>query len=168
MEGNAANDRLYGGGGADFLDGSSENDKLFGGAGEDVLYGGLVIASGVDTLNGGAGSDTMIGGNGADVFVFDAAIGPDAVDFMNGYEAGIDIMHLDNDIFTALGPIGALAAGKFRLGTAAEDANDRIIYNSLNGRIWYDADGVGGTVKIAFGLIVPGTVLTAGDFLVIQ
>ena len=164
MEGQLGNDRLYGGGGIDLLDGGTENDLLVGGSSGDFLFGG----AGNDTMTGGAGADSMIGGSGTDVFVFDAAIGADAVDFINGYEAGIDRMDLDNDVFTTAGPIGALAAGRFVLGTTALDANDRIIYNSINGRLWFDADGAGGAAKVAFGLMVPGTILTAGDLLITQ
>ena len=66
IKGNAKNNVLKGGAGADTLiAGASGNDSLFGGAGNDTLIGGT---AGNDTLNGGAGNDSLVGGNGMNVF----------------------------------------------------------------------------------------------------
>ncbi len=162
--GGSGRDRLSGGAAADFLDGEEEADRLSGDAGNDVIYGG----EGNDTLYGGAGSDTMIGNAGSDRFVFDTGIGAAQADFINGFETGIDRMLLDKDIFGAAGPAGAaLAAGRFRIGTSAQDAGDRIIYDSVTGKLWYDADGAGGAGKVQFALLNSGLALTAADFQVI-
>ena len=55
--GDAGNDALTGGAGADVLVGGAGNDVLTGGAGRDVLVGGL----GADRLTGGAGEDLLVG-----------------------------------------------------------------------------------------------------------
>jgi hypothetical protein len=57
-----------------------------------------------------------------------------------------------------------LSASAFRVGTAAQDSNDRIIYNQTNGNIYYDPDGAGGSAAILFARVADGTVLTAADF----
>ncbi|SDE30695.1 calcium-binding protein [Desulfuromonas thiophila] len=62
LAGTAADDYIYGFGGADVMDGASGDDDLFGGAGNDILEGG----SGDDTLDGGEGADVLWGGAGAD------------------------------------------------------------------------------------------------------
>jgi hypothetical protein len=62
LRGDAGNDELHGGAGADHLDGGSGNDKLYGGAGNDVLIGG----SGNDIVKGEAGDDTIVLGSGYD------------------------------------------------------------------------------------------------------
>ena len=58
--GDAGQDTLVGGEGADYLDGGVGNDKLYGRGGMDMLVG----YDGNDYLNGGKGVDTLDGGNG--------------------------------------------------------------------------------------------------------
>jgi serralysin len=63
-----------------------------------------------------------------------------------------------------------LAAGALRIitsGSSALDADDRILYNSTNGALWYDADGTGATSPIYFAQLSAGLALTAADFLVV-
>ena len=55
-----------------------------------------------------------------------------------------DTILLDQDIFSSSLGLGNISAGEFVIGTAAQDANDRIIYNSSTGALFYDNDGVGG------------------------
>ena len=64
--GNANNNIIKGGVGADTLNGAAGADTLRGGAGADILNGG----DGDDTLVGGAGNDTLSGGAGANRAVF--------------------------------------------------------------------------------------------------
>lgn len=145
----------------DFLDGGAGNDKILGDFGNDVLIGGL----GIDTLEGGTGSDR---------FVFDAAIGSGNVDILTDFMIGVDKIILDDDVFSKLGVVGtasgiSFAASKFQLGSAANDLGDRIVYNQITGKLYYDVDGSGDVVAVQIALI--GTAihpkLTAADFLVI-
>jgi Ca2+-binding RTX toxin-like protein len=62
--GNALDNTLTGGSGANSLFGGEGNDTLNGGGGVDALYGG----EGNDTLDGGGNSDTLNGGTGDDVY----------------------------------------------------------------------------------------------------
>jgi Ca2+-binding RTX toxin-like protein len=77
-----------------------------------------------------------------------------------------DTIVLDNAIFTRLAD-GALLAGQFRIGTAAADANDYLIYNSSTGALSYDADGNGAGAAIRFATLQTKLALTAADFVVI-
>jgi Ca2+-binding RTX toxin-like protein len=74
-------------------------------------------------------------------------------------------------VFTALAAPANLArdltAAEFALGTAAQDATDRIIYNSTTGDLLYDSDGVGGAAATRFAVVTPGLALTNFDFLVV-
>ena len=76
-----------------------------------------------------------------------------------------DTILLDRAIFTELAADGELAASAFRNGTAAADANDRIIYDAATGRIFYDADGdAAGADAILFATVTAGKPLTNADF----
>jgi Ca2+-binding RTX toxin-like protein len=63
--------------------------------------------------------------------------------------------------------LGNISAGEFVIGTAAQDANDRIIYDSNTGALFYDNDGVGGNAQVQFATLSPGLGLTNLDFLVV-
>jgi Ca2+-binding RTX toxin-like protein len=131
-----------------------------------VLFG----QGGNDVLRGGAGNDRLFGGAGTDAFVFDTALGAN-VDALPDFDPVQDVIHLDNAVFTALAT-GVLAPGQFRAGAnlgAAQDADDRIVYDTTTGRLYYDADGVGGTAAIRFASLgSEGSIptLTVADFLV--
>lgn len=164
LNGNSGNDQLNGNGMADTLIGGSGNDTLSGGNGFDTLIGN----SGSDRLIGGSGNDTLTGGRGSDYFVFDSAMNERFnVDTIMDFNAGRDVIELDNDIFTALGGAGPLSADAFYTGSAAHDASDRIIYDSGSGSLYYDPDGNAGGDQVQFAVLDTHPVLDAGDFTVI-
>jgi len=53
------------------------------------------------------------------------------------------------------------------IGSAAADADDRIVYNQATGQIFFDADGNGAGAQVLFATVNAGTVLSASDFVVI-
>ncbi len=167
--GDNGHDRLEGGDGNDILRGGEANDTLLGGDGDDTLDGGAHIdaldgGAGNDILNGGSSSDILTGGAGSDTFVFDTGLGAGNVDEITDFVTTIDEIALDRSIFTAIAADGALAAGAFRVGTAAQDADDRIIYNQTTGELFYDSDGSGVGGSVRFAQLAAGTVLAASDF----
>ena len=66
--GNALDNVITGGNGADRLIGLDGNDALYGGAGNDALDGG----TGDDILDGGTGDDNLVGGAGNDIYYVDS------------------------------------------------------------------------------------------------
>ncbi|MBU4529738.1 MAG: hypothetical protein KUA43_08670 [Hoeflea sp.] len=166
-------ENLYGSNHDDSLRGDAGNNTIWGANGNDVLYGrdGDDILSGDagnDTLAGGNGNDRLVGGAGADTFVFNTALNASTnVDTIVDFSVGIDKIMLEDGIFTALTATGALAASAFHIGASANDANDRIIYNSGTGALFYDSDGTGGAAAIQFATLSTGLALTAGDFFVV-
>jgi Ca2+-binding RTX toxin-like protein len=146
------------------LVGSAFGDRLTGSGLANRLEGGL----GDDTLNGGLGSDILDGGAGADSFVFSTTLGAANVDTILSFSAADDSIQLENTgIFAALTATGALAASAFRLGTAAADIDDRIIFDAATGNLFYDRDGTGVAAAVRFAALggVTGT-LTEADFFV--
>ena len=98
--------------------------------------------------------------------VFDTPVAAN-IDLVADFQTGVDRILLEDSVFTGLSS-GPLAAGAFRTGTAAQDADDRIIYDSTTGQLFYDADGVGGAAAVQFAQLSTGlTSLGASDFLVI-
>ena len=168
LRGNSGIDDLDGGAGVDFLYGGDSNDTLVGGADNDILFGENGLDSlngglGNDLVSGGGGSDTLTGGAGADTFRFDAPIS--GIDTITDFVAADDTISLNRAIFTNIGAAGALNAAAFHVGAGAADASDRIIYNQATGRIYYDADGLGGAAHVLFATVTAGTILTNADFL---
>jgi Ca2+-binding RTX toxin-like protein len=125
------------------------------------LYGN----AGANVLNGGGGADYLRGMGGADTFAFTTALGSGNVDAIGDFVSGSDRIALDHGIFG--GVAGALPPGAFVAGTAAQDANDRIIYDSATGNLYFDADGNGAGAAMLFATLQAGLPLAADDFLVI-
>ncbi len=127
---------------------------------------GIFGDAGVNLINGLLGSDDLYGKGGADTFAFTTALSASQnVDSLKDFEVGVDKIALDDAIFMGLSP-GALPASVFALGSAG-DADDRIVYDSVTGRIFYDSNGSAAGGSTLFALVTPGTALTASDFTVI-
>jgi Ca2+-binding RTX toxin-like protein len=134
--------------------GNSLNNIIFGNTGGNLL-------------SGLGGNDTVNGGLGADVFLFNAALSSTTnVDTISDFNVADDTIRLENAFMSALNT-GTLAASAFRIGAAAADATDRIIYNSVNGDLFYDADGTGANAAILFAELDPNLALTSADFVII-
>ena len=73
-------------------------------------------------------------------------------------------------VYSALGTEPAsqtLAASNFHIGTAATTASEHVIYDATAGRVYYDADGVGGVAQQLVTTIAIGLALTNQHFLVV-
>jgi len=127
-----------------------------------TLYGN----AGVNWLDGKGGNDVLIAWGGADTFAFTSALGAGNIDTIHSFATGSDRIALDDAVFAGLAP-GSLAAGAFVLGTGAQDADDRIIYNSASGALLFDADGNGAGTAIQFATLLGSPPIVASDFLVI-
>ncbi|MCV3736677.1 hypothetical protein OCK02_10715 [Rhizobium sp. TRM96647] len=142
------------------LTGSSHSDTLTGDKGANRISGG----SGNDKIYGGAGKDVLIGDSGKDKFVFNTKPGSKNVDRIDDFSVKDDVIWLDNDVFTRAGKVGDLASKAFHIGARAHDKDDRVIYDSKNGKLWYDRDGTGSSDAILFATLDKKLKMTAGDF----
>jgi serralysin len=148
------------------LSGSDFNDKLGGNAGKNAINGG----AGDDIIRGFEGKDTLTGATGKDVFVFNTALSAATnVDTITDFSFADDTIQLDNAVFAALTTTGVLAPAAFRVNASglAEAGSDRVIYDANSGKLFYDADGVGGASGIQFAQLGIGLGLTNQDFVVI-
>jgi Ca2+-binding RTX toxin-like protein len=152
--------------------GNSGNNSLFGGAGNDFLGD---YAGGNDTFNGGAGNDILFGGTGNDSFVFSGnsllsfqtALG---VDNIADFTVGDDIILLSKGNFGSLGTAAgnSLLSADFATVTTdtATTLGSSIVYNSVNGKLFYDANGsaAGFGTGGQFAQLSSGLGLTGNDF----
>ncbi len=146
----------------DFHTGTAAID-LTGNELANTIYGN----DGANVLDGREGSDSLVGRAGADTFAFTTALGANNADLVFGFEHGGDRIALDDAVFGAIGGPGALNANAFVTGAAAGDADDRVIYNSGTGQIFYDADGSGAGAAVLFATLQGAPTLSASDFQVI-
>jgi Ca2+-binding RTX toxin-like protein len=112
-------------------------------------------------IDGKGGFDNLRGRGGEDGFYFTLQA--------RSYRAKIlDFSTEDDTIFLSTahfdGPDGTLSEDAFHEGTAAQDAGDRILYDSQTGNIYYDSDGSGAQAAILFATVTAGTALTREDF----
>jgi serralysin len=167
MPGTAGNDSMFGLGGNDVMAGGSGNDSMVGGAGNDTIYGD----SNNDWIEGGAGNDSLSGGGDQDSYVF-REYGAANADTVGDFASAWDMLRFDGSAFSALGSAGHFAAGDARFYAAAgasggHDADDRIVYNTSTGQLFYDADGSGAGAAQLVATIQGAPGVAAGDIWVI-
>jgi Ca2+-binding RTX toxin-like protein len=167
INGTAGNDSLVGGSGNDTINGFAGNDTIVGGAGNDALDGN----DGVDWVEGGAGNDTLTGGSGTDSFVFREA-GAANADVLTDFATNWDDLRFDAAGFAGIGAAGRFAAGDARFYAAAgatggHDADDRFVFNTSTGQLYYDDDGSGAHAAQLVLTLQAGAALTATDISVI-
>jgi Ca2+-binding RTX toxin-like protein len=167
INGTAGNDSLVGGAGNDSMQGGAGADTMLGGAGNDAIGGN----DGNDRIEGGTGNDTLSGGSGQDVFVF-REFGAANADAVSAYDSSWDKLQLDHNAMAALGATGTFAAGdaRFFAGAGAaggHDADDRVVFNSSTGQLYYDDDGSGAHAAQLVATFQTGAVVAATDISVI-
>ncbi len=138
---------------ANILSGNTANNVLVGGLGNDTLIGGL-------------GNDTLAGGAGKDMFRFHTALTAN-LDKITDFNVIDDTIQLENAIFTKLTATGVLNAAFLKIGAAAADANDFIVYNKATGALFYDADGNGAGAAVQVATLGVNLAMTNADFVVV-
>lgn len=139
--------------------GNAGNDYLVGNAGNDKLDGG----SGNDTLIGGLGVDNLNGGSEADLFIFEKL--QLESDFIEDFTVNSDKIAI-----SAAGFGGGLTANtdlteaQFTIGTTAIGTSDRLIYDNINGKLFFDPDGNGEETQVLFVNLASNLAISERDF----
>jgi Ca2+-binding RTX toxin-like protein len=139
-----------------------DNIRLTGNSSGNIVRGN----AGNNRINGGDGNDELTGLGGEDIFLFGYGStfdGATNIDFVTDFEVINDTIWLDPTVFTGI-DAGALPGDAFVNGAAAQDAEDRIIYNGATGALYYDSDGLGGADAIQFAVLSPGLALSNANF----
>jgi Ca2+-binding RTX toxin-like protein len=169
ITGGDGRDSLSGGGSGDVISGGADADKITGGTGNDVLAGGSGNDSvygddGRDTVSGGSGDDTLTGGASADTFLFSGNLDTMGRDLIVDFRSN-DLIGLSRTTFTELG--STITRGEFRIGSTAQDDNDRLLFNDQTGVLRYDADAEGGDRAVVIALVVDVATLSYDDFVLV-
>jgi len=151
-----------------FINGTSANDTLVGGSGNDTIFAN----SGNDWIEGRAGNDQLSGGSGQDSYVFREYGAANADTLANFDGNGWDNLRFDGAAFGALGGSGRFAASDARFYAAAgasggHDADDRLVYDTNSGHLYYDVDGSGAAAAQLVANLPTGSTLVASDIWVI-
>ena len=184
IEGRGGNDSLagrtesflLGGDGNDTLRGA-DGTEIFGEAGRDLLISDLSLHIRADMpedvfMDGGLGNDTLVGADGVqDLFVF-RRMGSENADHIVGFDGTRDGLWFENRVFTAIGDGGLLGEDdeRFFAGAGARsgrEADDRLIYDTSSGNLFYDADGSGGGAAVIVATLEGAPLLEAQDIFVI-
>ncbi|MBC7986492.1 MAG: FG-GAP repeat protein [Sphingomonadaceae bacterium] len=165
IRGGELDDTLGGRGGDDLLVGGGGGDRLFGGFGTDTLKGG----GGDDRLIVSTGRDAIKGNAGADVFALADALGSAERARINDYLSGTDVFEIDAADFGGGLAEGPLSSDAFRanLSGTAKDAEDRFIYDTDSGKLFYDADGTGAGEAVLLVRLSGAPAIDAGDFIIV-
>ena len=97
-------------------------------------------------------------------------LGSTNVDLIKDFAHDIDVIQLDDKIFAGIGI--SLSKKEFYAAagaTKAHDANDHIIYNTSNGKLYYDSDGnvAGGRAAVLFATLDHKPLIDHGDFAIV-
>ena len=156
--------------GADTIDRFRNFENVIGGASDDRIIGDAAAnrlqgRSGGDLLDGGLGSDTLTGGIMGDLFVFSTAASSANRDEITDFRSGTDTIALKASVFAALGP--TLDGGEFIAAAAAQEADDRLIWDAASRILFYDADGNGAGLAQAICRLNPAATLAFTDLALI-
>lgn len=139
--------------------GKNGNDSIEGFGGKDTIDGGI----GDDQLAGDDGNDTLKGGPGLDQFFFRANPGTLNSDIISDFNPAEDRMFLSAPFFPGI-PTGTLDASRLAVGPSATNPNQRIIYDRITGKVFFDADGSGATEAKLVVTLPTKPELTAAHF----
>jgi Ca2+-binding RTX toxin-like protein len=163
LNGGDGNDVLLGNGGSDVIVGGNGGDTISGGSGKDKLSG----SNGNDKLIGDQGKDTLTGGGGKDQFCF-VNRQKSSLDTILDFRAADDTICISRKGFSRLLKRGYISANQFVLGSKAQDAGDRFIYDKATGALFFDIDGVGGGSQVQIAQLSNRASLTKADIYIIR
>jgi hypothetical protein len=104
--------------------------------------------------------------------VFNSALGTSNIETIKDFLSGTDKILLDDDIFNAFnaGISTTLGSNQFYAASGATktyDIDDRIIFDTATGKLFYDMDGEGGAASVQIGVLGGAATLTGSDFMIV-
>ncbi|MEH2323885.1 MAG: calcium-binding protein [Nostoc sp.] len=130
-------------------------------------YDDLIVGSnGNDTLSGQDGNDSLIGGSGTDTFAFNSFNG--GVDYLDDFSATNELIQVSAIGFGDGFSLNTLETSQFTIGTSATTNQERFIYNTATGGLFFDQDGsASGFTQVQFAQLSAGLSLSENNFVVV-
>ncbi|MEH2197998.1 MAG: hypothetical protein V7K82_07220 [Nostoc sp.] len=127
----------------------------------------IVGNNGNDTLSGGTGgNDILTGGDGNDTFAFN--IYGQGLTRVDDFNATNELIQVSKTGFGGGLLIGSLQNSQFTIGTSAITNEERFIYNSATGGLFFDQDGsASGFTQVKFAQLSAGLSLSNNNFVVV-
>ncbi|MEH2460682.1 beta strand repeat-containing protein [Nostoc sp.] len=126
----------------------------------------IVGNNGNDTLNGAEGNDILTGGNGNDTFAFRTY--DQGVARVDDFNATNELIQVSSAGFGGGLLIGSLQKSQFTIGASATTSNQRFIYDSTTGGLYFDSDGSAAAfTQVKFAQLSAGLSLTNNNFVVV-
>lgn len=134
----------------------------------NTLANTIVGNDSANTLSGKEANDTLTGGAGADIFGFQVLTSA-GVDSITDFSLDDQLAFTTTGAFTGLtfasGTSGALlsSSAQFSSGTVAtaSTAAERLIYDTDDGKLYYDSDGTGATAAVQIATLTYGATVPA-------
>ncbi|MEH2195555.1 MAG: calcium-binding protein [Nostoc sp.] len=144
------------------ISGSAYNDNIVGSNGNNTLNGGA--GDDIFDLSGSAGDNLIFGGDGTDTFIFASYNeGINTIDDFNATNEFIQFRSFDGGF-----SIGSLQSSQFIIGISATTSEERFIYNSATGALFFDQDGgASGFTQVQFAQLSTGLSLTNNNFVLV-
>ena len=123
-----------------------------------------------DALVGGKGKDKLTGGKGSDLFIFNVPgeFGKSVADVITDFNPKQkDAFGIDSDSFNGISKITFKAASSRQAIKKLEESNKTFVYNSRNGQLFFNANGIEegcGDDGGLFAILKGSPDLSKGDF----
>jgi Ca2+-binding RTX toxin-like protein len=129
--------------------GNELNNFIFGNSGSNLIIGDV-------------GQDVLSGGGGADTFVYTNPT--EGSDSISDFASGVDHISI-----SAAGFGGGLVSGgatPFASGSTPSSVGASFLYDTDDGRLFWDSDGAGGAAAILIATLSGAPMLTASDIVI--
>jgi hypothetical protein len=135
----------------------------------DTIIENAIGSNQDDVIIGNSVANQLTGGLGKDSFVFASKLSDFNVDTITDFNAAEDMLILERAIFNTLNSSNVLTPQELFVSasaTSAENAAQRIIFNTASQSLYYDADGAGGENALLFALLPNVTLLNASQIFI--
>lgn len=135
----------------------------------DTIIENAIGSNQNDVIIGNSVANQLTGNGGRDSFVFASTLSDFNVDTITDFNVAEDVLILERTIFNALNKGDVLTQQELLISSNAinaENAAQRLIFNTTSQGLYYDADGLGGENAMLFALLPNVAMLNASQIFI--